>query len=120
LAKLEKITADLEKKEADINKTVIRLNKNTADIAKLNYAEKLSKLNPDSIQLPDIEIYNRQISSLNLKLEKINNGQDSSLAWLIHDKKFKEKIISNTLSLKNTVKNIREHPEQNISLKKKK
>ncbi len=120
LLALEKLTADLANKEGTINKTLLKLNKATGDAAKTNYANTLSKLHPDSLQIPDIGQYSAKISVLSKKMEKINSGADTSLYKLVHDENFKQKVIDKNNSLKITFKDIREHPEENIRIIKKK
>jgi len=120
LTALEKLTADLDNKEGSINKMVLKLNKATGDAAKTNYTTSLSKLHPDSIQIPDIGQYSAKISAISKKMEQINSGVDTSLYKLVYDEKFKQKVIDKNNSLKMTFRDIREHPEENIRIIKKK
>lgn len=120
LLELEKQSAELAKKEGIINETVQKLSKTTGDFNKKNYASSMSKLNPDSIKMPDIIQYKSTIANLNKKLEAIHNGADSSLHKYVHDKNFKDKITGTTDSLYFTVRNIRVHPEEKIRINKKK
>ncbi len=120
LALLEKLSSDLAKKEESINKTVQDLNLVTAKVSKTNLAASLSKLNPDSIQIPDIGQYSSKISTLTNKMAAINSGADTSFHKIIHDKNFKDNITGTTDSLHITLRNIRVHPEENIRINKKK
>jgi hypothetical protein len=53
-------------------------------------------------------------------MEQINSGVDTSLYKLVYDEKFKQKVIDKNNSLKMTFRDIREHPEENIRIIKKK
>jgi ABC-type transporter Mla subunit MlaD len=118
LSTLEKISSDLVKREAEINISIQKLNKSTADFAKADYATKISAFKPDSIKIPDLSVYDKQIAAMTAGLEKINSAQDSSLSWLLHDKEFRDMVLNKADSIKFNIKDIREHPEKNISIRK--
>jgi ABC-type transporter Mla subunit MlaD len=120
LLKLENLSADYAKNEAYINETVLKLTKASSEFSKTDYVSTLSKLHPDSIKIPDISQNSRKISVLSNKMMAINNGADTSLYKIVHDKKLKEKVTGTTDSLHIKVRNLREHPEEKINIKKKK
>lgn len=118
LSTLEKISSDLVKREAEINISIQKLNKSTADFAKADYATKISAFKPDSIKIPDLSVYDKQIAAITANLEKINSDQDSSLSWIFHDKEFRDMVLNKADSIKFNIIDIREHPEKNISIRK--
>ncbi len=120
LLSFEKHSVEIAKKEALINETLLKLTKKSSEFGKTDYVSKLSKVHPDSIKIPDMGQYSSKISGLSNKMLAINNGVDTSLHKIVHDKKLKEKVTGTTDSLHIKVRNLREHPEEKINIKKKK
>ncbi len=119
LAQLDKLSTDLDINEQKINSTVNKLNKNLSDIKKADYPQQISSYNLDSIKIPDLNSVNAQIAKINTKIEKINILEDSIISRYLYDEAFKNNILVKLDSFKTNVTNIRIHPEENISLKKK-
>jgi len=120
ILKLEHNSAEFAKMEASINSTLQKFTKASADFAKTDYVSTLSKIHPDSINIPDIGQYSSKISGLSYKMKDINSGVDSNLYKIVYDKKLKESVSEKVDSMHITVKNMRQHPEEVIRINKKK
>ncbi len=120
LGSLNKQSAAFNKREDSLNLILSSLVKSTEKFNSQNVKERLSKINFDSVKTPDLAVGNETIRKLTTKIEKINQNQDSTISWLLYDKKAKEKITNTISKAENTIEEIRLHPEKYVQINKSK
>jgi phospholipid/cholesterol/gamma-HCH transport system substrate-binding protein len=118
LGSLNKQSEAFQKREDSINLILSNLVKSTEKFKNQNIKDRLSKINFDSIKTPDLASGNQTIRKLTSKIETINQNQDSTLSWLLYDKKAKEKITNTISKTENTLEEIRLHPEKYVQINK--
>lgn len=67
-----------------------------------------------------IDKANKTIDSLNLKLAGFNEGASGTVPKLLYDGAYKDTLQAKIKTANQKIQNIREHPEENLTLKKKK
>jgi len=120
MLQLNKLSSALNIKEDSIDLLINKLAKSTGDWRKKDLSKSIPKIHPDSFNIPNLAATNAQIVALHNRLEKMNNGQDSSLAWLLSDTLTKNNLLRKVDQIQMITTDIRLHSEQYVNIKKKK
>lgn len=110
----------IDEKEDSLNIMIANLAKQTESWAQTDIKKSILTIDPDKMKLPDIDSITAKIAGYRQKIEAINNQQDTTYAWLIHDEAYKDSLLLKIDNLETTLKQVRMHPERFVSMRKKK
>jgi phospholipid/cholesterol/gamma-HCH transport system substrate-binding protein len=110
----------IDAQEDSINIMIANLAKQTESYAQMDLKKSIPQIDANKIKLPDIDSITNTIAIYRQKVEAINNNQDSTYSWLVHDKAYKDSLLLKIDNLETTLKQVRMHPERFVSMRKKK
>lgn len=117
---LRDYTKKIDEQEDSINLMIANLAKQTEAWAETDLKKSIPTIDIDKMKLPDIDSITLKIAGYRQKIEAINNQQDTTYAWLIHDEAYKDSLLLKIDNLETTLKQVRMHPERFVSMRKKK